>query len=222
MLSKTEKKFSIIYVILLTIELFTDSNSDFTNVHYFAKPAILIALILFFWIHSKQLEANSRILTILALLFSLIGDVLLMFVDTSLDYFIGGLVSFLIAHLMYVVVFLKKRNSNKSAAPILIILLIYASGIFYFLKTGLGDMLIPVTLYMIVILTMSTTAFLRKQRVNSSSYNFVLFGAILFMISDSLLALNKFYEPLAYVELSIMTTYAFAQLFIVFGINKQS
>ena len=82
-------------------------------------------------------------------------------------------------------------------------------------------MLLPVFFYMLVILTMATSAYLRRDNVGKVSYNFVLIGAILFLISDSLLAVNKFYTPLAYSNISIMFTYAFAQLFIVFGLLKQ-
>jgi uncharacterized membrane protein YhhN len=92
---------------------------------------------------------------------------------------------------------------------------------FYFLKDGLHDMLIPVMVYMFVILLMATTAFLRKGIVNNLSYTLVFVGAIFFMISDSLLALNKFHEPLPFSNISIMLTYSIAQYLIVLGILKQ-
>ena len=95
-------------------------------------------------------------------------------------------------------------------------------GIFYILKDGLGDLLIPVIVYMSAILLMALTAFLRQGSVTKISYIFVFIGALFFIISDSLLALNKFYKPLPLANISIMLTYAMAQLFIVFGIKKQS
>ena len=82
-------------------------------------------------------------------------------------------------------------------------------------------MLIPVLFYMLTILTMSTAAYLRKGSVHKISYNLVLLGAVLFMVSDSILALNKFYKPLAFSHVSIMFTYAIAQLCIVLGMLKQ-
>ena len=83
-------------------------------------------------------------------------------------------------------------------------------------------MLIPVMIYMIVILAMATSAFVRKGIVNKYSYNFVFIGAIFFMISDSILALNKFYEAIPLANILIMTTYALAQYLIVIGILKLS
>ena len=143
-----------------------------------------------------------------------------MFVSKSAKFFMSGLVAFLLAHLMYISVFYKSRNKTANTLPIVVILLIYASGIFYFLKDGLGVMLFPVIAYLLVILVMAATAFLRK-RSNRNSYILIFAGAVFFMISDSLLALNKFYEPLPLSNISIILTYALAQYFIVLGILKQ-
>lgn len=159
---------------------------------------------------------------VLALLFSLAGDILLMFDDQNPMFFLFGLIAFLIAHIMYIIVFLKHRNKSKQPFLFITILLIYAVGLFYLLKSGLGAMLLPVVFYMIVILTMATTAFLRKGNVPFQNYNLVFLGAVLFLVSDSLLSLNMFYKPIPFANILIMLTYGFAQFFIVLGILKQS
>lgn len=221
MLTKTEKTFSLLFAIILIAEFISGSIENLQKLHYIAKPALLVSLIIFFWKQSSHLLLNHRILMILALGFSLIGDILLMFVDQSTHFFISGLFAFLIAHIFYIILFLKSRNKSKNPLGYIILMIVYASGLFYLLKNGLGDMIIPVLIYMLIILTMSTAAFLRRGKVNAISFNLVFFGAILFMISDSLLALNKFYEPLPWSNISIMLTYALAQISIVFGILKQ-
>ncbi|MEO8932762.1 MAG: lysoplasmalogenase [Xanthomarina sp.] len=221
MLTKTEKSFLILFVILLTIEIATSSFESISNLNYLAKPALLISLIIFFWKQSAHLEKNLKTMVFLALIFSLLGDILLMFVRQSPNYFIGGLLAFLTAHIFYVCVFLKQRNRSKNGAIFILMMLAYGMLLFYFLQDGLRDMLIPVILYMAVILSMAATAFLRQGYVVKSNYVLVFIGAILFMISDSILALNKFYQPLPFTNFSIMFTYAFAQLFIVFGLLKQ-
>ena len=220
MLTKTEKQFSILFVIIVLIELLTGSTESLEYTHYLAKPAIVISLILLFAKTSESLPKPIKKLTLFALVFSLLGDVMLMFVDTSEHFFTLGLVAFLTAHIMYVLVFLKHRNKQKSPFGFIALLLIYAACLFNFLKDGLGDMLIPVIVYMIIILAMATTAFLRKNNVNILSYGLVFFGAICFMISDSILALNKFYQPIPWSNVSIMVTYALAQYLIVIGILK--
>jgi uncharacterized membrane protein YhhN len=119
-------------------------------------------------------------------------------------------------------VFLDKKNSLKKIPRLFITLLIfYALGLFLFLKNGLGSMLIPVVIYMLTILTMAVTATLRKGNVSNLSFNFVLIGVFLFLLSDSILAINKFYHEVPYEHLLIMSTYAFAQYCIVMGIIKQ-
>ena len=100
--------------------------------------------------------------------------------------------------------------------------MVYACGIFYLLKEGLGDLLLPVIVYMFVILLMGITAYLRRGSVPKNSFILVFLGALFFITSDSLLALNKFHQPLPLSNFSIMTTYSIAQLFIVFGIKKQA
>lgn len=220
MLTKTEKQFSILFVIIVLMELLTGSTESLEIVHYIAKPAIVISLIFLFAKTSESLPKPIKKLTLFALVFSLLGDVMLMFVDTSEHFFTLGLVAFLTAHIMYVLVFLKHRNKQKSPFGFIALLLIYAACLFNFLKDGLGDMLIPVIVYMIIILAMATTAFLRKNNVNILSYGLVFFGAICFMISDSILALNKFYQPIPWSNVSIMVTYALAQYLIVIGILK--
>lgn len=158
---------------------------------------------------------------LLALLFSFNGDVLLMLVDTSPSYFMFGLVAFLMAHLMYIRVFSSQRNKENSLSAIIIMLLIYATCLFYFIKNGLGNLLVPVVIYILVILTMVVTAWLRKGLVPKLSHNLVFIGALLFMISDSVLALNKFYQALPYAHIIIMSTYALAQYCIVMGVLRQ-
>lgn len=220
MLSNTEKKFTIIFFIIVLIELLTGSTETLKKVHYIAKPAIIISLIFLFINTSKSLSKPIKHLTLLALIFSLLGDVLLLFVDKSEHFFILGLVAFLTAHIMYVLLFLKHRNKENSPFGFIVLLLIYAASLFYFLKNGLGEMLIPVVVYILVILTMVTTAYLRKNNVNIFSYGLVFFGALFFMISDSILAINKFYQPTPWSNVSIMVTYAIAQYLIVIGILK--
>jgi len=222
MQSKLRTTFSVVYFIVVIDAIVCNSIESLSPFYFYLKPAILTLLIVYFWLRSTHLNKKTKSLTLLALTFSLIGDILLMFVYKSPNFFIGGLVSFLFAHLMYILVFLKSRNKTASLLPIIVLLLIYASGIFYFLKEGLKDMLIPVIAYMLVILFMLASAFLRKRSKATNSYNLVFTGAVFFIISDSLLALNKFYQPIPFSNISIMLTYALAQYLIVLGVLKQN
>ena len=220
MLSITEKKFTVLFFIIVLIELLTGRTESLQNAHYLAKPAIVISLIFLFLKTSESLSKPIRILTLLALSFSLLGDVLLLFVDQYEHFFTLGLVAFLTAHIMYILVFLEHRKKENWPFAFVTLLLIYGASLFYFLKDGLGIMLIPVSVYMLVILSMATTAYLRKNKANMRSYRLVFLGALFFMASDSILALNKFYQPIPWSNISIMLTYAIAQYLIIIGILK--
>ncbi|EGV44278.1 lysoplasmalogenase [Bizionia argentinensis JUB59] len=218
-LTKTEKSFTLVFCVLLIAEFIASTN--YPLLRYFTKPAILIALIIFYLKQKTTVSHNVKLLILGALTFSLLGDILLLFVDKSAHFFTFGLVAFLTAHILYILVFLKQRNKAKK--PYIFSLFLFAFGglLFYFLKDNLDAMFVPVILYMTVILSMAITAYLRQGIVSKKSYIFVFIGATLFMISDSLLAIDKFHNPLMYSNISIMFTYAFAQLFIVFGLLKQ-
>ena len=220
MLTSSEKKFSIIYGVIVIAEFISGALEDFTSFNYVFKPAIVLSLLIFFWIKSEKLDKKLKLIIVSALVFSLIGDILLMCVDESPNYFLFGLVAFLLAHVMYAVAFLRHRNKTANPFGFVIFLMLYAAGLFYLSKDGLNELLIPVIIYMLVILAMVTAAFLRRGNVPKLSYTFVLLGALFFMISDSILAVNKFYTPLDYSSISIMTTYASAQYLIIFGILR--
>ncbi|HEY5688913.1 MAG TPA: lysoplasmalogenase [Yeosuana sp.] len=220
-LNKPVILFLIIYSIILIFELIFDNTESLKSYHYLTKPLLVSSLIIFFLQHNPLKDTQTKQIVVSALLFSLLGDILLMFTEMNSLFFIGGLLAFLIAHVMYILVFLKKINITKKTLKFALLLLFYTIGIFYLLKDGLGNLFIPVIIYMFVILMMFTTAFLREGRVSKNSYNLVFFGAIFFIISDSLLALNKFYSPLPLSGIWIMTTYSIAQLLIVLGLKKQ-
>lgn len=221
MQSKILVPFSIVYFLIVINTIILSYDSPLTTMYFVSKPAILTLLIIFFIKLSNALNAKTRHITLAALVFSLTGDTLLMFTEISELYFIGGLIAFLLAHIMYIIVFLKQRHPSNAALPITLILLLYGAGLFYILKDGLNDLLIPVIIYMLVIVTMAVTAFLRKGKVSKTSFNLVFFGAIFFLISDSLLALDKFYEPMSSSGITILLTYGIAQYLIVLGLLKQ-
>jgi uncharacterized membrane protein YhhN len=90
----------------------------------------------------------------------------------------------------------------------------------WFLYPHLGDLKIPVMVYAAVICTMLMCSLHIFFKVNPPANVYYLAGAALFVLSDSLLALNKFYQPFAFAGVMIMLTYCAAQYFIVQGFIK--
>ena len=97
----------------------------------------------------------------------------------------------------------------------------YGVFILWLLWEGLGDMMMPVTAYCGVILTMLLAAINRRGKVNAQSFQLVLFGAMLFVISDSMIAINKFHQPFELARVTIMTSYITAQYLIAIGCVRQ-
>lgn len=163
-----------------------------------------------------------------ALFFSWIGDVVLMLPGGNKNYFLIGLISFLITHILYVFAFTQVRDRSlpailKQKIWLLIPLLAYLIGLISLVFPALDtDMRIPVAIYTSVIGTMVVFALNRFRRVSDRSFALVFGGAILFMISDSCIAVNKFLchgtMPLAGVW--IMGLYMAGQYLIVLGMLK--
>jgi uncharacterized membrane protein YhhN len=158
------------------------------------------------------------------LLFSWAGDVSLEFSKDNSNMFIPGLACFLMAHVMYFTVFLITPGKNtilKKYIWLLIPVIIYGVILVAYLYKYLGEMRLPVIVYAVVILTMLTGAINRIEKVKKESYFLVLAGAILFVISDSSIAVNKFSHQFDSSGMVIMSTYIVAQYLIVAGYISQ-
>jgi uncharacterized membrane protein YhhN len=160
-----------------------------------------------------------------ALLFSWAGDVLLLFADKGELYFIFGLVAFLISHLAYIILFSKQTRitmyHNKAVFWVgTTAIIIYLIALYSLLLPSLGDLQIPVLAYALVLSTMLLFAFKGYFKWHKPASIYILCGAIIFVASDSILAFNKFYEPIQYSSFLIMATYITAQYLIVSGILK--
>lgn len=190
------------------------------------KPLLLLSLIAIFYMHSATAASRFRMLVLAALIFSWMGDVLLLFQQQQTVLFLAGLVSFLLAHVCYILVFRKTSVYHsgsviKDKPWLILVFIIYGAGFYLLIREGLGDLKIPVMLYMAVILLMSLMASNRFRRVELSSFLLVLAGAICFVASDSLLALNKFVAAFPFSSFLIMLTYLAAQYLIVKGLLVQ-
>lgn len=206
--------FSILYLIILL--------SGYERFDLFLKP-ILIPIIGFGVYFYRKFPTKNTLLS--SLLFSWIGDVILLFTDLGEIYFILGLLSFLTAHIIYCVLFNKQRKVRKKQNRSLfifgsILIALYLIGMVSFLMPFLGNLEIPVTIYASIISIMLLFAF-NGFLVWEKPGNLLIFlGAFFFVVSDSILAINKFYAPIPKSSFFIMLTYLLAQYLIVIGILK--
>ena len=153
-------------------------------------------------------------LFVAGLFFSFLGDVLLL--GSGELYFIFGLLFFLIAHIFYIIMVLKLLKKLRLSQVMLAIIpyLIIFIVLLNILYSGLGGMRIPVIIYAVTISIFGTSSLLLFLQNREKIFLILVFGVLLFIISDAVLALNMFYEKQAIYPLLIMSTYVTAQYLI--------
>ncbi|HNP32695.1 MAG TPA: lysoplasmalogenase [Flavobacterium sp.] len=206
--------FGILYSILIL--------TGYDTLTWYLKP-FLLPFLFYAVVKSEVFETKKWLL--IALLFSWFGDCILMFADKSEMYFIYGLVAFLLAHVLFIILFSSQKSANKSFKEKLFWVgflgaTIYLIGILSLLIPSLGDLKFPVTAYALIITIMLKTALKGTFDWGGNSKYTVMIGAAFFVTSDSILAINKFHSPIPLANFWIMLTYLIAQFSITYGILK--
>ena len=159
-------------------------------------------------------------LILVALLFSCIGDTLLLFPDKG-KFFKLGISAFGVCHLMYIIFFLTHIAGATPLWLIIAAIVLYAAAIglmLYALSPRLPqDMLFPYAAYIVIIALMSLSALMYASAEGAAS-KLVFAGSIFFLISDSFLSFTTFKKSFRAATLTVMATYILAQSLIVFGI----
>jgi len=180
--------------------------------HRWFKP---LALLLVIGMVAAQLRAGAGTgrrpaLLLAGLALSLAGDCLLMFEG----FFIAGLVAFLLAHVCYIALFRQGLPWFPSRKA-LFATLGAGAAMYAFLFGSLGSVLkVAVAAYVVVIAAMAAQAIGRAAVLRDRASLAVAAGAVLFMVSDSLLAINRFALPLPLAQLWVLGTYYAAQILI--------
>jgi len=208
----TSKNLKIATGLFITVSVL-DIFGILLNKHYlqlFFKPLILPCLLLLYFL--TRSPKNKWFVA--ALIFSFFGDTFLLFKGQL--YFMLGLSSFLLAHLCFIKVVLKKMGKVTTNNLLLSFIIFFAFlfGLLFVLKGHLGTMQIPVVVYGLVITSFGALSFANYQQHKSKAALILLIGALVFISSDAMLALNKFYAPNAFLNLMVMVTYIVAQYLI--------
>jgi len=187
------------------------------------KPLLLILLSVWFFFSSRRYGDRFTIMIQTGLLFSFFGDVALLFSQQNEFNYLLGLGSFLIALFAYTLAFLQNIIEMKSNKGILLssiftlFVLAFAALIMRTLHPHLHEMYLPVAGYFIALTAMGCAAAFRFKRTYKRSFWMVFIGALFFLLSNALLAFNKFVEPVQGVLISMTAIYILAQYLIVRG-----
>ncbi len=188
------------------------------DLRWFTKPLLMPLLAAAFYFAAVKKTGTLFYFILTALLLSWAGDVLLQMKGM----FIPGLISFLLAHVFYILYFFKIHPGKKGllqfqpliGLPVLIYIVLFL----YLLYPFLDTLKIPVTVYGITIGTMLLMAIHNKRKAGADASALLFNGALQFVISDSILAVNLFAVNHVVLSLCVMVTYSSAQYLIVKGV----
>lgn len=218
----SKRKILLVIFLLILLMHCLSIQVEMTQIRTVTK-VVLVPLLMIHLLINRSLRLLGY-LPLIALLFSWIGDILLLGDEPA--FFLSGMIAFVMTHVSYSFTFLKiKQVTPKDRSYFifpLLALLAFSLLVFFYLKDYLGSYLIPVLFYMVFISLMAALAF--HTRTNSKIQTLTLYtfipGALLFVVSDALLAINMFRVQHIVLEVLVMLTYGLAQFFITRGFQK--
>lgn len=180
---------------------------------YILTPMVTLSIIIMAF-HAPDTSSPLYHMVITGLLLSLIADVLLMLEEHS--YFPYGLLFFLLAHISYLVGF--SIGITISAVAVVSTMIIVATGglFFFLLKGKTGGLDLPVLIY-ILALTLMTSMAVTSSIKGINSW-LLATGALLFMASDGLLAVNAFIKPIPRASALVWSLYGPGQFCIALAL----
>ena len=195
------------------------------KLEYLAKPAVMVCL--FIWLYATAGLHGALLWFGIGILFSLAGDIALMFIDR---FFMFGLIAFLIAHIAYLIGFNTPLPQTTTVWSILLAVVIGLGSVRVLRRIvgsihtkGKKQLVVPVIIYGIVITLMLLAAMLTLFRLdwNAAAAVLVSFGAAMFYFSDIVLAWHRFVSPIKNGRMLNIGMYHLAQIVIVVGVVMQ-
>lgn len=186
-------------------------KSRFT--HYAFKPLTMVLVISLAWERTGEAPGAYGVLVLTALVFGLAGDVFLML---SASRFRQGMAAFGVGHALYIAAL--ALGGPELSPLVLAVLMIYGTGLYLFLRPGLGRLRLPVIGYMATLLIMSWLAVGRFLSLPDARGRLVLAASLLFLFSDSVNGIKRFRKPFRAAEVLVLVPYFAAQLLFALSI----
>lgn len=191
--------------------------TDDRRLEYVTKPSAMVLLAgVAIVLDPADGEGARRAWFVVAVVLSLAGDVFLMLPD---DRFVAGLGSFLAAHLAYVAGFLVDPPDATAIAVAAVVVVAVAATlaapVVWSLRRRSPELTVPVVVYMVVISAMVTLALATGSVLAGA-------GAVLFFVSDYLIARDRFVRPLVWAPLAIMVLYHLGQAGLVLSLTSST
>ena len=180
---------------------------------YIFKPiasTLMTAVLLMSFFREGCFRTGYTLALLAGMLLCFGGDMALMFMNSSKKAFRIGLVLFLLGHVAYIVVLTVFSGFRQSDWISALVLAAAAACVYRYLLPGLGDMKVPVLVYVIIISLMVNRAVSTFQGTyfNTTQAALLTGGAVLFYISDVILALHRFRHQWKYGRINLAFYYA--------------
>jgi len=221
----------VLIFFLFWLALITDCLFIFLHkIQYriYAKTLLAPLLLVAIFIEANDTKhTRSKLIANAAFFFCFLGDLILL-KDYIATNFIFGLISFLIAHIFFIVFFYRlkpftaRHVTSISITGIIIMAYIILLLFLVWQNVNQQNFVIPLVVYSVVIGFMLLTAINTKhnRKVKRLAYAYFIPGAIFFVLSDSILAISKFYLDFNYSAVPIMLTYGIAIFLLANGIIR--
>lgn len=196
--------------------------------HYACKPLATASILALAIGAASPVSSRYRMLVCAGLMFSLVGDVFLMLPGDS---FLAGLVAFLVAHLFYLVAFYGRSHARVRLTSVSMFAAFGVVNLIGLLPIVDAAMRVPVVLYVLALLLMAGFALARARSLHAlegmgsaiaTSARLAAIGALFFVISDTLLAWNRFDGGIYLAPLWVLGTYFVAQWYIARSVELQA
>lgn len=209
--------FTVLFLLIIIADLLALGGEQSQKYRFATKPAITISLMIYTWVKAPK-ESRIKFGLLLGLMLFLIGNISLMFDGPDEWYFISGIVAFIAGHLIYAYALYRKSYlRHGKLEPSLVGLTLYILMVFYIIGGSLDHLLPYVLIYMMVLMLFVLIAFIRLPFVPSRSGVRVLTGALLFVVSATVLAIDRFAWPQAGAEYIVLASYCLGQFFFITG-----
>jgi uncharacterized membrane protein YhhN len=197
--------------------------------HSYLKAALVPVLLLYIFMNARKKHyLVSKSLVFMAMLFSWIGDLLLL--NDSNGFFMWGMFSFFIAHIFYIIFFFRLHPLNlmKATEAILatIVLGVVGYQLYKFLQPELTQMpnlrfsLLGYASAIALMAILATNVFANKSK-RALAVSYFIPGAALFIFSDTILVISKFkYPDESYLHVVTVMAYGYAQCLLAQGFTK--
>jgi len=184
------------------------------RLHFVTKPLTTGLIVAVAAAAAAPVPAAYKTLVLTGLAFSLLGDIALMFPE---KWFTAGLVAFLAAQVFYILAF-KPLPGHPVLPAMFLPFVFFGLLMFFLLAPKLGPMKLPVFIYIAAITTMAGFAAVRYIYRGGTKSLLAFVGAVLFLVSDSVLAYDRFARKVPGARIIILGTYFPAQLLIALSI----